>query len=83
MLRLSQFSQSMGSVGDSYDNAMAEALWASLKKELVYQTVFDTREEARIEIFDWIQWYNRRRRHSSIGDISPIDFEKSAMVKAA
>ncbi len=37
MLRLSQFSQSMGSVGDSYDNAMAEALWASLKKELVYR----------------------------------------------
>ncbi|CAG4899923.1 unnamed protein product, partial [Acidithrix sp. C25] len=55
----------------------------SLKKELVYQTVFGTREEARIEIFDWIQWYNRKRRHSSIGDISPIDFEKSAMVKAA
>ena len=83
LLRLSQFSQSMGSVGDSYDNAMAEALWASLKKELVYQTVFDTREQARIEIFDWIQWYNRRRRHSSLGDISPIEFENSLMAEAA
>ena len=83
MLSLHRFSQSMGSVGDSYDNAMAEALWASLKKELVYRTVFDTREEARIEIFDWIQWYNRKRRHSSIGDISPIEYEESAMLKAA
>ena len=83
LLRISRFSQSMGSVGDSYDNAMAESLWASLKKELVYRTVFSTREEARSEIFDWIHWYNRSRRHSSIGDISPIRFEESAMLKVA
>ena len=62
---------------------MAESLWASLKKELVYRTVFNTREEARSEIFDWIQWYNRNRTHSSIGDISPIRFEESAMLKVA
>ncbi len=62
---------------------MTEALWVWLKKELVHRTVFDTREEARIEIFDWIQWYNRRRRHSSLGDISPIEFENSLMAEAA
>ena len=42
LLRISRFSQSMGSVGDSYDNALAESLWASLKKELVYRTLFNT-----------------------------------------
>ncbi|WP_082058684.1 IS3 family transposase [Acidithrix ferrooxidans] len=42
-----------------------------------------TREEARTEIFDWIQWYNRKRRHLRIGDISPTEFERSAMLKAA
>lgn len=45
---------------------MAEALWASLKKELVYRTSFTTREEARTEIFDWIKWYNKTRRHSML-----------------
>ncbi len=64
--------QSMGTVGDSYDNAMAEALWASLKKELVYRTNFNTREEARTAIFDWIHWYNKTRRHWRIGYVSPI-----------
>ena len=82
-LRISRISQSMGSVGDSYDNAMAEALWASLKKELVYRNDFTTREEARIAIFDWIHWYNRTRRHSSIGYISPNQFEEGARVQAA
>ncbi|MGC9156533.1 MAG: IS3 family transposase [Ferrimicrobium sp.] len=61
---------------------MAESLWASLKKELVYRTDFDTREEARTEIFDWIQWYNRKR-HSSIDYLSPIQFEQAATLQAA
>ena len=83
MLRLSGMAQSMGTVGDSYDNSMAESLWASLKKELVYRTNFSTREEARTAIFDWIQWYNRKRRHSSVNYLSPIQFEQTATIQAA
>jgi len=83
MLRLADMAQSMGTVGDSFDNAMAESLWASLKKELVYRTEFNTREEARTAIFDWIQWYNRKRRHSSIDYVSPMQFEQAATIQAA
>ncbi len=75
--------QSMGTVGDSFDNAMAESLWASLKKELVYRTTFHTRKEARTAVFDWIQWYNRKRLHSSIDYLSPIQFEQAATIQAA
>jgi transposase InsO family protein len=51
----------MGTIGDSYDNAMAESLWASLKKELIYRRTFSTREEARTAIFAFINWYNKGR----------------------
>lgn len=61
---------------------MTEALWVWLKKELVHRTVFDTREEARIEIFDWIQWYNRERRHLRMGDISPTEFPQVSYVES-
>jgi putative transposase len=83
MLRLVDMAQSMGTVGDSFDNAMAESLWASLKKELVYRSEFKTREEARTAIFDWIQWYNRKRLHSSIDYVSPMQFEQAATIQAA
>jgi transposase InsO family protein len=69
--------QSMGSVGDSYDNAMMESAWSSLKRELVYETHFATREEARQAIFEWLIWYNSERLHSSIGYVSPMEFEES------
>jgi len=68
--------QSMGSVGDSYDNAMAESLWASLKRELVYEHHFSTIGEASVIVFEWILWYKRVRIHSSIGYVSPVDFEE-------
>ncbi len=67
--------QSMGSVGDSYDNAMAESFFASLKRELVDITHFSTIAEARILVFEWIVWYNRVRLHSSIGYLPPEEFE--------
>ena len=67
----------MGSVGDSYDNAMAESLWSSLKRELVYEQHFTTKKEARTAVFEWIIWYNRERLHSSLGYVSPENFEES------
>lgn len=67
---------SMGSVGDAYDNAMCESFFASLECELLDRTVFRTRAEARAAVFEWIEgWYNSRRRHSSLGYRSPLDFE--------
>jgi transposase InsO family protein len=69
--------QSMGTVGDSYDNAMAESLWASLKRELVDGTYFATKAEARLAIFEWINWYNSERLHSSLGYQSPREFEQA------
>jgi putative transposase len=68
--------QSMGSVGDSYDNCMMESAWSSLKRELVYETHFATRDEARQAVFEWLIWYNGERLHSSIDYMSPIEFEE-------
>ena len=66
---------SMGSVGDCFDNAMAESFFATLETELIARTRFPNRTEARLAIFDFIEtFYNRRRRHSSIGNLSPADY---------
>jgi putative transposase len=73
----------MGAIGDSYDNAMAESLWASLKKELIYRTTFSTRQVTRTAIFTFINWYNKTRRHSGIGYLSPIQFEQEPRIQAA
>lgn len=69
--------QSMGTVGDSYDNAISETVWASLKRELVHEANFSTKEEARQAIFEWIIWYNNERLHSSLGYVSPREFEEA------
>lgn len=67
---------SMSRVGDCWDNAVAESLWASLKTELVHQRTFATKQEAGDAIFEWIVvWYNRKRRHSTLGYLSPEAFE--------
>ena len=68
---------SMGSVGDAYDNAMCESFFATLECELLARSRFKTPAEARSALFDFIEgFYNPRRRHSSIGYLSPIDFER-------
>jgi putative transposase len=75
---------SMGSVGDAYDNAMAESFFATLEKELLDRRRFKSQAEARIAIFEWIEgWYNPHRRHSSLGRISPINFERRQLVYKA
>jgi putative transposase len=68
---------SMGSVGDAYDNAMCESFFATLECELLWQRRFQTQAEARSAVFEFIEgFYNPRRRHSSIGYLSPIDYER-------
>jgi putative transposase len=68
---------SMGSVGDAYDNAMCESFFATLECELLDRRRFATKAEARMAIFEFIEgWYNLTRRHSGLGRISPIEFER-------
>jgi putative transposase len=68
---------SMGSVGDCYDNAMCESFFATLETELLDQSAFRTHSEARMAIFDFIEaFYNPRRRHSSLGNLSPVEYER-------
>lgn len=67
---------SMSRSGNCYDNAVAESFFGTFKTELVYRTRFATRAQARTAVFEWIEcWYNRRRRHSSLGYLSPEAFE--------
>ncbi len=68
---------SMSRKGDCWDNAPMESFFATLKTELVYREQFKTRQEAKAKIFEYIEvFYNRQRRHSSLGMKSPVDFER-------
>ncbi len=68
---------SMGSVGDAYDNAMIESFWGTIKTELLYRHVWPSRHDAEMAIFEWIEgWYNRERLHSSLGYLSPQQYEQ-------
>ena len=67
---------SMSRSGNCYDNACAESFFATLKTELVHRMHYRTRAEASASVFEWIEcWYNRKRRHSSLGYLSPEAFE--------
>jgi transposase InsO family protein len=71
---------SMSRKGNCYDNAHVESFFHSLKTELVYRRNFKTRKEAMQAIFEWIEtWYNRQRLHSSLGYMSPEEYEKMAL----
>ena len=75
---------SMGSIGDCYDNAMCESLFATLECELLDRHRFQTPAEARLAIFDFIEgFYNTHRRHSALGYLSPLAFERRYAVEAA
>ena len=77
LLTKNGFTASMSRKGNCYDNAPVESFFASLKRELVYRRRWASREEARTAVFAWIEgWYNRKRRHSALGYLSPEEFEK-------
>jgi len=72
----------MGSVGDAYDNAMAESFFATLERELLNRRRFKTQTEARMAVFEWIEgWYNPHRRHSSLGYLSPMNYERRLLTR--
>lgn len=77
-LRTLGVTASMSRRGNCYDNAFAESFFATLKKELIYRNKFKTKVEAKKAIFEYIEvWYNRQRIHSSIGYMTPVQFEES------
>ena len=76
-LRESGIAASMASVGDCYDNAMAESFFATLETELIDRSDWATTSEAKAAVFEYIEvFYNRIRRHSSLGNLSPEQFEE-------
>ena len=73
---------SFGSVGDAFDNAMMESFWSSMQNELLDRKRWNTRLELSNAIFDYIEvFYNRQRRHSMLGYVSPVEFELSLSEK--
>ncbi len=75
---------SMSRSGNCWDNAVAESFFATLKLELVYQTRWATRAEARSAVFEYIElFYNRQRRHSALGYLCPSEFEQRHEVSVA
>ena len=67
--------QSVGRIGSSQDNAVAESFWATLKRELISRCRFASRADARRAIIAWINHYNAVRLHSSLGNVAPIEWE--------
>ena len=76
-LRAAGLLGSMGRVGSALDNAMMESFFGTLQRELLDRQTWATRAELASAIFEWIEaWYNPRRRHTSIDDLSPVDYER-------
>ena len=84
MLKTHLMISSMSRKGDCWDNAVAESFFGSLKTERVFFTNYNTREEARGDVVDYIEmFYNPKRRHSYLGYLSPKEFEKTWLLKEA
>jgi transposase InsO family protein len=78
--RAAGIAQSMGSRGDCFDNAVAESFFATLKKELIHGRAWPSKAELRTEVFEYIEiFFNRRRRHSTLGMLSPADYENRTL----
>ena len=75
--------QSVGSVGDAYDNALAESFVDTIKTELIADRVWRTRSQLELAIVEYLGWFNDARLHESIGDIPPAEFEQRHATKAA
>jgi transposase InsO family protein len=74
---------SLGTIGDPYDNAVAESFWARMQTELLNRKRWDTRVELANAIFEYIEGFNnRRRRHSAFDWQTPIEFETTAISRA-
>jgi len=81
LLQKNDIVQSMSRKGNCWDNAVAESFFKTLKSDLVYQTYFYTKNQAKREIFEYIEfYYNRVRSHSYLGNISPCKFEEMNLV---
>jgi putative transposase len=84
LLAAHRMTGSMSGKGDCWDNAVVESFFATLKTELVDEASWATREEARTALFEYIEgWYNRQRRHSSLGYRSPVQYEVEQFRQAA
>ena len=80
LLQEAAFTTSMSRVGDCWDNAVVESFFATLTKELLVDGIFDSRAQASRELFEFIEiWYNRQRRHSSLGYLSPAEYEEELL----
>lgn len=77
LLKKHKFICSMSRKGNCYDNACAETFFSTIKTELIYQERFQTREEARRAIFEYIEvFYNRKRKHAALGYVSPVNYAR-------
>ncbi|KJG52291.1 transposase, partial [Raoultella planticola] len=77
--RANNLAPSMSRRGNCWDNAVAESFFSSLKKERIRKRIYKTRDLARADIFDYIEvFYNRARRHSHLGGVSPEAFEQAS-----
>lgn len=84
MLKAHKMICSMSRKGNCWDNACVESFFHSLKTEMIYWEEFETREEACRKIFEWIEvFYNRKRRHSTLKYLSPVNFEISNLKQCA
>jgi len=80
LLKTNGITCSMSDKGSCYDNAVVESFFASLKRERIKRRKYRTRDQARADVFDYIErFYNRKRRHGYVGNISPVQFEKRTM----
>jgi putative transposase len=76
-VRAAGLAHSLGSVGDAFNNAVVESFWARMQTELLNTRKWRTRTELSTEVFDWIEvFYNQTRRHSGLGMLTPVAYEK-------
>ncbi len=69
---------SVGSVGDAYDNALAESFVDTFKTELITDRIWTTKTSLELGIVEWVGWFNEARLHESLGDLPPVEFEAQA-----